>query len=128
MEFPKIDFADEEACFQRLFHWVHSQGLHCPHCGESDGIGTKANHRQQWRTRYRCEHCGRTFNAWTGTPLQGTHRWPSEILKVMQAWVEGKSTRQLAGELDCDRGRLAHFRHRIQPLMITLFGLPPKKH
>ena len=49
----------------------------CPRCGEGGAV-RKGKARGLWR--YLCKSCGRTFNAVTGTPLQGLHkkeRWPS---------------------------------------------------
>src|SRR6516162_1389674 len=54
MEFPKIDFRDEEACFKTLLEWVHPDGTRCPFCGEREGIHVHENHRKGWRVRYRC--------------------------------------------------------------------------
>ncbi len=103
MKFPKIKFRNESSCFETLFELIHPEGMHCPRCGARDGIRRKANHPRPWRISYRCRHCGRTFNSWTGTPLQGTHRPPSEILHIMKANVESESTLQLSQESEHDR-------------------------
>src|SRR5712692_7161175 len=123
MRFPKVDFADEKACFRTLFKFIHPEGWACPDCHERDGIRVHENHRLPWRIVYQCTHCRRYFNAWTSTDLEGTHYTPSEILRMMQTHVQGESNLQLARELDRDPGKLAKFfQRRLQRLTFRLFG------
>jgi hypothetical protein len=84
------------------------------------------NNDVPWRGCYRCARCQKYFNVWTDTPLHRSHRRPSEILRIMKALVEGKSTRQLARELGRDCGKLARFERRLHKLVFQLFG-PPRK-
>jgi len=131
MDFPKIDFGDENACFQALLGLVHPSGLDCPHCGDRDGIGIHENHRDAWHVCYQCSRCGGFFNAWTKTVLQGTHHPPSEILRIIKGILERESTRHIAQELGCDRGKLARFRAKLQRWVIKTFERPArssKKH
>ena len=130
MDFPKIDFADEEACFQALLRLVHPSGLDCPHCGDRKGIAVHESHRDAWHVCYQCSRCGGFFNAWTKTVLQGTHHPPSEILRIIKGILERESTRHMAQELGCDRGKLARFRAKLQRWVIKTFDRPtspPKK-
>ena len=63
---------------------------------------------------YQCAACGRVFNAYTGTSLQGTHRRPGELLLILHGVATGVPTARMARELGCDRGRLLGLRHRLQ--------------
>jgi hypothetical protein len=62
---------------------------------------------------YRCS-CGRIFNAWTGTLLQGTHWRCSTWVQVLHGFAQGASTRHLALELDLERSNLLKLRHKCQ--------------
>jgi transposase-like protein len=106
---------------------VHPEGLHCPRCGARNGIHVYRHHRKSWILDYRCSHCRRTFNAWTETPLEGTHHLPTELWRIIKGMTEGKSTVLLAKELHCQRGKLAILRHRLQPWVTKTFGPPAKK-
>src|SRR5262249_9427888 len=79
MDFPLKDYLDEGACSRRLVALLHPNGLACPRCGRGQHLGVHSRHREPV-LEYQCGDCGRVFNAWTGTTLQGTHRPPREIL------------------------------------------------
>ena len=76
MDFPLIDYMDEDACYRKLVELLHPDGLACPACGQRQRLGVHRRHREPVLD-YQCGDCGRVFNAWTGTVLQGTHRRPS---------------------------------------------------
>ena len=65
---------------------------------------------------FRCDHCGRVFNALTDTALHGLRRRPSELVLIIRGFAQGVPTAQLARELDCDRSGLLNLRHRLQHL------------
>jgi hypothetical protein len=56
----------------------------------------------------------RSFNAFTGTPLGGTHRTPAQIMLILRGFAQGVPTARLARELGCDRMKLLRLRHRLQ--------------
>jgi transposase-like protein len=62
---------------------------------------------------YQCGGCGRVFNAFTGTSLQGTHRRPAQLLLLLHGVAQGTPTAQMARELGCDRNELLALRHRL---------------
>ena len=52
-----------------------AENRQCPHC---DAPGAVSRGRARGLRRYQCKACKKTFNATTGTPLQGLHnkdRW-----------------------------------------------------
>jgi transposase-like protein len=112
MDFPLSELLDEEACYQKLLKLMHPGGLQCPQCGERS-LHVHRRHRGPVLD-YRCGHCGRVFNAWTGTTLQKTHRRPSELLLILRGIAQGQSTAGLARELRCGRGHLLDLRHKMQ--------------
>jgi len=110
---PPVDVQDDHACYAWLMTILQPAGLACPGCGARDGLGVHRRHRAPVLD-YRCGGCGRVFNAWTGTVLQGTHRRPSHLVRILQGIVRGTSTAQLARELACSRRQLLELRHRLE--------------
>lgn len=115
MDFPMIDLLDSEACYQFLLGLLHPNGLACPRCRRGDGIWVQARDRAPV-IDYRCRHCGRVFNAYTGTVLERTRRPPTQWVLILRGIVQGTSTARLARELACDRMHLLRLRHSLQEL------------
>ena len=115
MDFPLIDYMDEDACYRKLVELLHPGGLSCPRCGQRGRLGVHSRHREPV-LNYQCGHCGRVFNAWTGTILRGTHRRPGRILLILHGVATGEPTARMARELACDRKHLLELRHRLQEL------------
>ncbi len=127
MEFPSLNFADEEACFQALVALLRSNGLRCPNCGRQDGLHVHSRHNHSWIVNYRCSSCHHKFSPWAGTDFEGTHHSPSELWRIMQRLRAGWHFTDIARELHCQRARLSEFCHRIAPFVWKHFGPPPKK-
>jgi len=68
MGFPITALMDEEACYATLVAWLHPSGLACRRCHEADRMMAHRRHRAPILD-FRCGHCGRVFNAATGTIL-----------------------------------------------------------
>ena len=113
MDFPITDLLDEDACYAKLVSWLHPERLACPCCRRADRMRVHRRHRAPVLD-YRCGHCRRVFNAFTGTILHGTKRRPSELALIVRGVAQGVPTAQLARELDCDRSELLELRHRLQ--------------
>jgi transposase-like protein len=113
MDFPLIDLMDERACYERLLVLLHPDGLTCPRCGAGDRLGVHRRHRDPVLD-FQCGHCGRVFNAFTATPLQGIRRPPAQLLLILRGVAQAAPTAQLARELGCDRKHLLQLRHRLQ--------------
>jgi transposase-like protein len=116
MDFPIVDLMDVNACYQFLVDTLHPGGLGCPTCRRGDTLSVHDRHRPPVFD-YRCRHCGSVFNAYTGTPLQKTHRTPAQLVLILRGIWQGTPTAQLARELGCDRKHLLELRHRLQGLV-----------
>ena len=114
MDFPLADLLDESACYDYLVEALHPDGLACPRC-RGTHLAVHRSHREPVLD-YRCAACGRVFNAWTGTALQGTQRSPGQLVLILRGIVQGTPTAQLARELSCSRRHLLGLRHRLQHL------------
>jgi transposase-like protein len=115
MDFPIIDLMDEQACYAQLVDWLHPDGLACPRCHRHDRMAVHRRGRDPVLD-FRCGHCHRVFNAFTGTALHGAKRRPRELVLIVRGFAQGVPTAQLARELDCDRSELLNLRHRLQDL------------
>jgi transposase-like protein len=113
MDFPLVEFLDEDACYAKLLDLLHPGGLACPRCGAGDRLGVHRRHRAPVLDS-QCGHCGRVFNAWTGTIRHRMQRRPSPVLLILRGIAQGTSPAQLARELGCDRMKLLALRHRLQ--------------
>jgi transposase len=113
MDFPITDLMDEDACYAKLVAWLHPGGFACPRCGLDDRMSVHRRGRVPVLD-YRCGHCRRVFNAFTGTSLQGVKRRPAELVLILRGFAQGVPTAQLARELGCDRSELLKLRHRLQ--------------
>jgi hypothetical protein len=111
MDFPLTDLLDEPACYEVLVEALHPRGLRCPACG-GGRLTIHRAHREPVLD-YRCP-CGRVFNAWTGTALQGTRRRPRQLPLVVRGIAQGTPTAQPAREPGCSRWHLLRLRHRLQ--------------
>jgi len=124
MDFPIIDLMDEQACYTQLVDWLHPDGLACARCHRHDRMVVHRRGRDPVLD-FRCGHCHRVFNAFTGTALHGSRRLPRELVLIVRGFAQGVPTAQLARELDCDRSELLNLRHRLQDLAFRNRDLLP---
>jgi transposase-like protein len=122
MLFPIDDLLDETACYELLLSVLHPKGLRCP-----EGHALPADQAPHDRHRapvmdYRCRDCGKVFNVFTGTPLQGVRFPPGRLILILRGFCQGVTTQHLAQELDLSRRHLMTFRHRVQGMALERFS------
>jgi transposase-like protein len=115
MDFPIGDLMDEPACSARLVERLHPGGLTCPRCHRYDRRAVHRHDRDRV-TDFRCGHCRRVFNAFTGTALHGIRRRPRGPVLIVRGFAQGVPTARLARELCRDRSELLNLRHRLRDL------------
>ena len=115
MDFPILDLMDADACYQFLLTTLHPDGLRCPRCGRADDHSVHDRHRPPVLD-HRCRGCRAVFNAYTGTPLQKTHKTPTQLVLLLRGIWQAAPTARLARELGCGRKSLLALRHRLQGL------------
>jgi transposase-like protein len=123
MDFPPLDLLDAQACYDFLVEALHPDGLRCPDCRSRQRAVHRA-HRDPVLD-YRCAACGRVYNAWTGTELQGTQRRPAQLVLIARGIAQGTPTAQLAREMGCSRQHLLDLRHRLQHRAWVRLPRPP---
>jgi transposase-like protein len=111
MNHQRINRPTEIRYFEKLMKLVHPEGLRCPHCGAQEGLRACRRHSESWIPDYRCPHCSCVFNAWTGTPFQGTHHPPSKLWCIIMQIKEGIFTTEIARRCPLNRGFEEKVRH-----------------
>ena len=88
-----------------------SKGIYCPHCGCVENIQKfgKSNFKQ----RYRCKDCGKTFSATSESVLSGTHKSLSIWEKYIECMLDGLSIRKSAEECGISLQTSFVWRHKI---------------
>ena len=87
----------------------------CPHCKETELYRWGKSNELQ---RYRCRQCNRTFNAFTGTPLERL-RHKDKWLKFEQTMNDGLSLRKSASVCGIAVNTSFKWRHRFLQLPAT---------
>jgi transposase-like protein len=88
MDFAIAELMDEDACYAELVEWLHPDGLACPRCRRGDRMRVHRKRRPPVLD-YRCGHCGRVFNAFTGTALHGIKRGPVQLILIVRGFAQG---------------------------------------
>lgn len=115
MDFSLEPLLGPQRCYEFLVELFHPHGLRCP---QSHPLGQAEVHKKdRWPILdYRCKTCGRCFNLFTGTVLQGTKHNAVAIVQLLRGMVQGTPTAQLAREMGVDRKWLLVRRHQLQSL------------
>ena len=103
MDFPILDLMDQDGCYHKLLDLLHPDGLVCPRFAARDGLNVHRHRPESAVVDYRCQGCCRVFNLFTGTPWQGTHLSPSQILLIVRGIAQGVPTAKLAREVEVSR-------------------------
>jgi transposase-like protein len=90
----------------------------CPHCQHDAAYkwGTSKG-----RQRYRCRSCGKTYNAFTGSVLNGLQK-PEVWEQYCQTMVDSKSLRAAAKECGINLTTAFNWRHRFLKLTDSLMS------
>ncbi len=103
---------------------LHPHGLCCPN-GHS--LEHAYLHKQDRPTipDFRCKLCGRCFNLFTGTALQGIRYSAVQVVQLLHGIVAGTPTARLAREMGVDRKWLLLRRRQLQDLGLKALGGGP---
>jgi len=121
MEFPILDLMDMEESRRWIEQHFHPEGLRCPRCQAS--VAEARLFRYTKRSQlpvYRCKRCGRTYNLYTGTVLEGHHLTPQQVVLLLRGIAKGESTQVLAAELGLSYGTVLTLRHEMQAQAVRL--------
>ncbi len=115
MDFPLGDLLDPQRCHDFLVPVLHPQGLCCPN-GHALAHARVHKRDREPVLCWRCQVCGRCFNLFTGTVLQGTKLKVVQIVPLLRGIAQGVPTARLARELGVDRKWLLVRCHQLQGL------------
>ncbi len=110
-------FPDQESCFRYLEEKRWGDTPECPYCG-SKHVARKRENRLVGR--WNCYECKSSFNALSGTVLQGTRiplvKWFAMIVLLLNA-KKSISCYQLAGDLGLKPNTAWSMAHRLREAM-----------
>jgi len=115
MDFPLVDLVDHDRSRIWLRQHFHPEGLQCPRCETTWREAyrfrrTKSSRLQVWR----CKECAQTYTLYSGTVFDGRHLPPAKVVLLLRGVVQGKSTSQMARELDLSRTTVHEIRQQLQ--------------
>jgi len=115
MDFLLVDLVDHDRSRIWLRQHFHPDGLQCPRCGASWREAyrfrrTKSSQLQVWR----CKECAQTYTLYSGTVFEGRHLPPAKVVLLLRGTCQGKSTAQMARELDLSRTTVHNIRQQLQ--------------
>lgn len=110
---------NDQQAYEFLKQILHPEGLHCPRCGVALPAD-QAPHTQERAplVNYRCRECGRVYNLFTDTVLQGTHYDCQTWVLILHGFVAGRPTHEITTELDLDYGTVLNWRHTLQDTVL----------
>ena len=122
MLFPIDDLLDEAACYRLLLQALHPKGLRCPQGHELPDDQAPHDRHREPVVDYRCRACGKVFNVFTDTPLQGVRFSPARLIMILRGFCQGVTTLHLSQELGAGRRNLLKLRHRVQGMALERFS------
>ena len=101
IKFPLAELPSLESCYDFLCEIIHPNGIHCPG-GHNIDNATVHRRKRYPLLDFRCKKCGKIFNIFTGTDLQGTKFNLQQILICFDCVLGDLSAQQTARNLDID--------------------------
>ena len=71
MIFPITDLLDDVSSSQGIAQYFHPQGFRCPSCQSGVEQARVCRHSKRGLVDYRCQHCARVYNLYSGTVFAG---------------------------------------------------------
>jgi len=123
MDFPLVDLVDHDGSRIWLRQHFHPEGLECPSCEASWREAyrfrrTKSSQLQVWR----CNECAQTYTLYSGAVFEDRYLPPAKVVFLLRGTFQGKSTAQMARELDLSRTTV----HEIRQLQGNAALLQPE--
>jgi len=116
MDFPLAYTPTQEECYETLLRLIHPKGLKCPNGHGLKDCKVQRRHRAPI-IDYRCKKCGKIFNVFTDTNLQGTKYNSVQLIHCMDGISRGTAINRLAREMGVERKGLAKTCSKIKRLM-----------
>src|SRR5215471_3785061 len=130
MIFPITELLDEHESIAWVEKHFHPQGLQCPGCGASRQEAREFRRHKRGFVDYRCHHCQRTYNLYTGTLFAGSNWEWRRVVLLVRGVCKGEPATVLAEELALSRQCVSRWRKRLQAngsAMLSAKALPDQE-
>jgi transposase-like protein len=115
MEFPIQDLLSKEESEQWILEHFHPEGLKCPRCDAPVAEAYEFRTTKESRLMtYRCRHCLRTYNLYTGTVFERRRVPPQKVVLLLRGFLKGEPSKTLAAELELHYTSVLELRRAIQ--------------
>jgi len=114
MIFPIAELLDEQESIAWLEQHFHPKGMPCPRCGAGREEAREFRKHKKGLIEYRCPHCQRTSNLYTGTLFAGSNLAPRRVVLLIRGVCKGEPATGLAEELALSRQCVQRWRQRLQ--------------
>ena len=109
-ELESIKKAEDNSVLKELkLEYSINEIQKCPHCRSEEFIGWGTDKKIK---RFKCKKCNRTFTEYSGTWISHLHK-KDLIDKYIELFVEEKSIRFIASELEISSKTALDWRHKI---------------
>ena len=122
MIFPITELLDEQGSMVWLERHFHPKGLQCPRCGAAKHEARKFREHKSGIVDYRCYHCHRTYNLYTGTMFAGSNLAPRRVVLLVRGVCKGDPATELAEELALSRQCVHRWRQRLHANGYTMLS------
>lgn len=110
---PITELLDEQESVAWVEKYFHPKGLRCPGCGAPTQQARAFRIHKRGVVDYRCHHCQRTYNLYTGTIFAGSNLEPRRVVLLVRGVCKGEPATVLAEELSLSRQSVHRWRKRI---------------
>jgi transposase-like protein len=85
----------------------------CPPCPRCGSPAAKHRPHEVHGHDYRCHHCGRVFNAWSGTVFEKTHRLPTKLATLLFGFLLKIPPSRFRRDLNWHKTAVRHLLKRL---------------
>ena len=114
MIFAITELLDEQESMEWIEQYFHPSGLRCPGCGATTERARHFRTRKRGLVDYRCRHCQRVYNLYTGTIFAGSNLEARRVVLLVRGICKGEPAAVLAEELTLSRRCVHRWRKRLQ--------------
>jgi hypothetical protein len=114
MIFPITDLWDDASSSQWSAQYFHPPGFGCPHCKSGVEQAGVVRHAKRGWVDYRCKHCDRVYNLYSGTRFAGCGLSARQAVLLIRGVCKGESSAPLTEELGVCRSTGPLLRQKVQ--------------
>jgi transposase-like protein len=114
MIFPITDLLDDANSSQWIAQYFHPQGFRCPYCESGVEQARVFRHSKRGLVDYRCKHCARVYNLYSGTVFAGCGLSARQAVLLIRGVCKGERSATLAEELGVCRSTVHLLRQKVQ--------------